>query len=98
MRIICIMSQVSNWRITNKNVLPDIHRVLEQMKTFQKLFKVVNGKIIHGKVITDVVNIGIGGWDLGLLMVTKALKVKFDQVNYGILIYMINLVLNLINN
>lgn len=57
-----------------KDVMPDINGVLAKMKTFCE--KVRNGswKGFSGKAITDVVNIGIGGSDLGPFMVTEALK------------------------
>jgi len=57
-----------------KDVMPDVKRVLEQMKVFCE--KVHNGewKGFTGKKIRYIVNIGIGGSDLGPLMVTEALK------------------------
>ncbi|MFQ3576630.1 MAG: glucose-6-phosphate isomerase [Cytophagales bacterium] len=57
-----------------KDVMPDINQVLEKMKVF--CGKVRNGewKGYTGKTITDIVNIGIGGSDLGPFMVTEALK------------------------
>jgi len=61
--------------VDGKNVLPDVHRVLEQMKTFSESIRSGQWKGYTGKAITDVVNIGIGGSDLGPLMVTEALKV-----------------------
>ncbi|MBQ1275618.1 MAG: glucose-6-phosphate isomerase [Flavobacteriales bacterium] len=56
------------------DVMPGVNAVLEQMKNFCE--KVISGqwKGYTGKEITDVVNIGIGGSDLGPLMVTEALK------------------------
>jgi len=56
------------------DVMPEVNRVLNQMKIF--CHKVVSGQWTGytGKSITDVVNIGIGGSDLGPLMVTEALK------------------------
>ncbi|CAF1005894.1 unnamed protein product [Rotaria sordida] len=60
--------------VDGKNVLPDVHRVLEQMKTFSETIRNGQWKGYTGKSITDVVNIGIGGSDLGPLMVTEALK------------------------
>ncbi len=62
-------------KVDGKNVLPDIHRVLEQMKNFSESIRNGQWKGYTGKSITDVVNIGIGGSDLGPLMVTEALKV-----------------------
>lgn len=57
-----------------KDIMPDVNRVLEQMRTFSQ--KIISGswKGYSGKAITDVVNIGIGGSDLGPVMVTEALK------------------------
>ena len=62
-------------KVDGKNVLPDVHRVLEQMKIFSDAIRNGEWKGYTGKAITDVVNIGIGGSDLGPLMVTEALKV-----------------------
>lgn len=60
--------------VDGENIKPQIKRVLEQMKSFSK--KVISGehKGFSGKEITDVVNIGIGGSDLGPVMVVSALK------------------------
>ena len=65
--------------VDGKNVLPDVHRVLEQMKTFSESIRSGHWKGYTGKAITDVVNIGIGGSDLGPLMVTEALKVCAEE-------------------
>lgn len=56
------------------NVMPDVHRVLDQMKSFCSKIHSREWKGYTGKHITDVVNIGIGGSDLGPVMVTEALK------------------------
>jgi glucose-6-phosphate isomerase len=60
--------------VDGKDVMPDINRVLKQMKEFSE--RIISGawKGYTGKPITDIVNIGIGGSDLGPLMVTEALK------------------------
>jgi len=57
-----------------KDIMPEIDAVLDKMKVFSE--KVLSGqwKGYSGKRITDIVNIGIGGSDLGPLMVTEALK------------------------
>jgi glucose-6-phosphate isomerase len=57
-----------------KDVMPDVFRVLGQMKAFCE--KIHNGqwKGYTGKKIKYVVNIGIGGSDLGPVMVTEALR------------------------
>ena len=60
--------------VDGKDVMPDVNSVLEQMKNFSE--KVISGewKGFSGKEITDIVNIGIGGSDLGPVMVCEALK------------------------
>lgn len=60
--------------VDGQDVMPAVNRVLDKMKVFCD--KVIGGewKGWTGKKITDVVNIGIGGSDLGPVMVTEALK------------------------
>ncbi|VDK76231.1 unnamed protein product [Litomosoides sigmodontis] len=60
--------------VDGQNVTSDVNSVLEHMKIFCD--QVISGtwKGYTGERITDVVNIGIGGSDLGPLMVTEALK------------------------
>ena len=60
--------------VDGQNIKTGIKKVLEQMKIFSE--KVISGehKGFSGKEITDVVNIGIGGSDLGPVMVVSALK------------------------
>ena len=60
--------------VDGHNVMPDVNAVLDQMRIFSN--KVRNGdwKGYSGKRITDIVNIGIGGSDLGPVMVCDALK------------------------
>jgi len=60
--------------VDGKDIKPDVKRVLSQMKIFSE--KVISGEHrgFSGKEITDVVNIGIGGSDLGPVMVCSALK------------------------
>ncbi|NP_658909.2 glucose-6-phosphate isomerase a [Danio rerio] len=60
--------------VDGKDVMPEVNRVLEQMKSFCHKVRSGAWKGFSGKSITDVVNIGIGGSDLGPLMVTEALK------------------------
>jgi glucose-6-phosphate isomerase len=61
-------------QVDGKDVMPDINRVLEQMRRFTESVRSGEWKGYSGKQITDVVNIGIGGSDLGPMMVTGALK------------------------
>ncbi|WP_439242078.1 glucose-6-phosphate isomerase [Lonepinella sp. BR2474] len=60
--------------VDGKDVMPDVNEVLAKMKGFCQ--RVISGewKGYTGKAITDVVNIGIGGSDLGPYMVTEALR------------------------
>lgn len=60
--------------VDGKDVMPEVNAVLEQMREFST--KVRNGSWTGytGKPITDIVNIGIGGSDLGPAMVCGALK------------------------
>lgn len=64
-----------------KDVMPDINRVLAQMKQFTETVVSGDWKGYSGKSITDVVNIGIGGSDLGPLMVSEALKGYKTRLN-----------------
>eukprot|EP00092_Neocalanus_flemingeri_P017102 GFUD01018497.1.p1 GENE.GFUD01018497.1~~GFUD01018497.1.p1 ORF type:complete len:559 (+),score=162.15 GFUD01018497.1:57-1733(+) len=61
-------------KVAGADVMPDVNAVLAHMKEFCD--EVISGKWkgFTGKAITDIVNIGIGGSDLGPLMVTEALK------------------------
>lgn len=67
--------------VDGKDVMPDVKGVLAKIKEFSA--QVVNGswKGHTGKAITDVVNIGIGGSDLGPVMVTEALRPYKTQLN-----------------
>ncbi|XP_066968579.1 glucose-6-phosphate isomerase [Macrobrachium rosenbergii] len=56
------------------DVMPGVNAVLDHMKSFCEQVISGNWKGYTDKSITDVVNIGIGGSDLGPLMVTEALK------------------------
>ncbi|WP_142784310.1 glucose-6-phosphate isomerase [Changchengzhania lutea] len=64
----------ANFKVDGKNVMPEIHEVKEKIKTFTN--HVVNGNLkgYTGKPFTDIVNIGIGGSDLGPAMVVDALQ------------------------
>lgn len=56
------------------NVAPEVDSVLQHMKEFSEQVRSGAWKGYTGKKITDIVNIGIGGSDLGPVMVTEALK------------------------
>jgi glucose-6-phosphate isomerase len=59
--------------VDGEDVMPDVNRVLDQMRHFSEAVRSGGWKGFTGKPITDVVNIGIGGSDLGPKMVTQAL-------------------------
>ena len=59
--------------VDGQDVMPEVNRVLGKMRTFSEAVRSGNWKGYTGKPITDVVNIGIGGSDLGPKMVTLAL-------------------------
>ncbi len=59
--------------VDSKDVMPGVNRVLEKMRVFSEKVRSGSWKGYTGKSITDIVNIGIGGSDLGPKMVTMAL-------------------------
>ncbi|HDR1584384.1 TPA: glucose-6-phosphate isomerase, partial [Pasteurella multocida] len=67
--------------VDGKDVMPEVNAVLAKMKDF--CHRVISGewKGYTGKAITDVVNIGIGGSDLGPYMVTEALRPYKNHLN-----------------
>jgi len=60
--------------VDGQDVMPAVQAVLEQMRVFSEAVISGEWKGYTGKAITDVVNIGIGGSDLGPVMVTEALR------------------------
>jgi glucose-6-phosphate isomerase len=60
--------------VDGKDVMPEVNAVLRKMKVFSDRLNIGDWKGYTGKKITDIVNIGIGGSDLGPAMVTQALK------------------------
>ena len=67
--------------VDGKDVMPEVNAVLAKMSAFCN--RVISGewKGYTGKAITDVVNIGIGGSDLGPYMVTEALRPYKNHLN-----------------
>jgi len=67
--------------VDNCNIMLEINTVLEKMKNFSNV--VINGKWkgYTGKSISDIVNIGIGGSDLGPYMVSEALRPYKNHLN-----------------
>ncbi len=64
--------------VDGKDVMPDVNAVLAAMGTFADVIRSGTIKGATGKAITDVVNIGIGGSDLGPVMATLALAPYHD--------------------
>jgi glucose-6-phosphate isomerase len=62
-----------------RNVVPDVHAVLEQMGAFSNAVRGGAWKGATGKRIRNVINIGIGGSDLGPVMAYEALKHYSDR-------------------
>ncbi|MGM7050854.1 glucose-6-phosphate isomerase [Escherichia fergusonii] len=67
--------------VDGKDVMPEVNAVLEKMKTFSEAIISGEWKGYTGKAITDIVNIGIGGSDLGPYMVTEALRPYKNHLN-----------------
>lgn len=67
--------------VDGKDVMPEVNAMLEKMKTFSEAIISGEWKGYTGKAITDVVNIGIGGSDLGPYMVTEALRPYKNHLN-----------------
>ena len=60
-------------RVNGENVMPAVNAVLERMRAFSEAVRNGDWRGFTGEAITDVVNIGIGGSDLGPQMVCRAL-------------------------
>jgi glucose-6-phosphate isomerase len=60
--------------VDGQDVMPEVKRVLAKMRRFSDSVRSGEWKGYTGQAITDVVSIGIGGSDLGPVMVTEALR------------------------
>ncbi len=60
--------------VDGQDVMPEVNRVLDKMREFSSAVRSGEWKGYTGKAISDIVNIGIGGSDLGPKMVCEALK------------------------
>jgi len=61
-------------KVDNKDVMPEVHAVLDKMRLFSDQIRSRQWRGYTNQAITDVVNIGVGGSDLGPLMATEALR------------------------
>ena len=69
----------STIEVDGKNVIPDVHNVLERMSRFSERVRSGEWRGSTGLKIRNVVNIGIGGSDLGPVMAYEALKHYSDR-------------------
>lgn len=67
--------------VDGKNIIPEIYEVKQKIKQFSEAIISGSKKGHTGKTFTDVVNIGIGGSDLGPAMVTEALQHYKNHLN-----------------
>ncbi len=65
-------------KVNESDIMPDIHAALTRMRDISDKLRRGQWLGFHGEAITDVVNIGIGGSDLGPRMVTRALQPYAD--------------------
>jgi glucose-6-phosphate isomerase len=65
--------------VDGKNVVPEVHAVLDKMSDFANRIRGGQWKGHTGKQIRNVINIGIGGSDLGPVMAYEALKYYSDR-------------------
>ncbi|NVJ46382.1 MAG: glucose-6-phosphate isomerase [Cytophagia bacterium] len=73
--------------VDGEDVMPDVKAALAKMKAFADKVTAGNWKGYTGKAIKNIVNIGIGGSDLGPVMVTEALK---SYATFGIKPYFVS--------
>lgn len=67
-------------QVDGNDVMSDVNKVLDQMKRFSDSLLSGSWKGYTGKAITSIVNLGIGGSDLGPYMVTEALKPYWSSI------------------
>lgn len=65
--------------VDGHNVVPDVHKVLDKMASFSNKIRSGEWKGYTGKTIKNIINIGIGGSDLGPVMAYEALKFFSDR-------------------
>ncbi len=66
--------------VDGEDVMPEVNRVLDQMRLFSEKLRSGEWKGYSGKAIKSIVNIGIGGSDLGPVMVTEALRPYWSHI------------------
>jgi len=73
------MPKGSSIVVDGKNVVPEVHETLDKMKAFADRIRSGEWKGHTGKRIRNVINVGIGGSDLGPVMAYEALKHYSDR-------------------
>src|SRR5439155_27335082 len=73
------MPRGSSLTVDGENVVPKVHEVLDKMTAFSDSIRTGQWKGHTGKPIRNVINIGIGGSDLGPRMATEALRYYSDR-------------------
>jgi glucose-6-phosphate isomerase len=68
------LSRDSVLSVEGRNVVADVHDVLHRMEMFAEQVRTGEWRGVDGRAITDIVNIGIGGSDLGPAMAYRALR------------------------
>lgn len=67
-------------KVDGEDIMPEVNRVLDQVKKFSEQLRNGIWKGYTGKPIKQIVNIGIGGSDLGPVMVTEALRPYWTSI------------------
>jgi glucose-6-phosphate isomerase len=73
--------ETSEVLVDGKNVIPEVYKVKQKIQEFSEAIISGTQKGHTGKAFTDIVNIGIGGSDLGPVMVTEALQYYRNHLN-----------------
>ena len=61
-------------KVQGQDVMPEVNAMLDKMRNFSEQLRSGQWRGYSGKKITDIVNIGVGGSDLGPVMATEALR------------------------
>lgn len=68
-------------KVHGENVIPEVYEVRKQIRSFSQSVIAGSKRSFSGDAFTDVVNIGIGGSDLGPVMITEALAYYKNHLN-----------------
>ena len=77
--LLCVRRETTSIVVDGKNVVPEVHAVLDRMADFSNRVRSGEWKGHTGKRIRNVINVGIGGSDLGPVMAYEALKHYSDR-------------------